>query len=197
MKNITIICGVLLCCIVQEAYANADCNGYANSNIYANSKAHATQDAIMQAAQVSNTVAEKSAVLEQIAQAPKITSKATQQDIIKQNPFYFEASYVGDVYGNAVGGLKAGGGYMGMGNLKVGFDTEKVRWWKGGSFFINGATIHGKSLSENFVGDLQIVSNIDAGMYVYMHELWFRQEFKKFSFTVGLQDLNADFLASF
>ncbi|MDR0940646.1 MAG: carbohydrate porin [Bacteroidales bacterium] len=114
----------------------------------------------------------------------------------KENPFSFEASYVGDAYGNAAGGLKTGGGYMGMGNMKIGFDTEKARWWKGGSFFINGASIHGKSLSEEFLGDLQIASNIDAGTHTYLHELWFKQSFKKFSFTVGLQDLNAEFLTS-
>ena len=114
----------------------------------------------------------------------------------KENPFHFEMSYIGDVYGNAAGGLKRGGSYMGMGNLKIGFDTEKARWWKGGSFFINGASIHGKSLSENFAGDLQVASNIDAGTHVYMHELWFRQDFEKCSFTLGLQDLNADFMVT-
>jgi porin len=121
-----------------------------------------------------------------------------QQDSIpeKKCPLHFEASYVGDVYTNAVGGLKRGGGYMGMGNLTIGFDTEKARWWKGGSFFINGATIHGKSLSENFTGDLQVASNIDAGTHVYLHELWIKQNFKKFSFTIGVQDLNAEFMVS-
>ena len=121
---------------------------------------------------------------------------AQQEVPEKENPFTFEASYVGDAYGNAAGGLKTGGGYMGMGNLMIGFDTEKARWWKGGSFFINGAGIHGKSLSENFLGDLQVASNIDAGTHTYLHELWFKQDFGKFSFTAGLQDLNAEFLTS-
>ncbi|MDR1761155.1 MAG: carbohydrate porin [Bacteroidales bacterium] len=120
-----------------------------------------------------------------------------QQELVEtENPFSLEAAYVSDVYSNAAGGLKTGGGYMGMGNLQMGFDTEKARWWKGGSFFINGANIHGKSLSEHFAGDLQVASNIDAGNHSYLHELWFKQEFENFSFTVGLQDLNADFLSS-
>jgi len=114
----------------------------------------------------------------------------------KEQPFLFEASYIGDSYFNAVGGLRTGIGYMGMGNLKIGFDTEKARWWKGGKFFINAASIHGKSLSGNFSGDLQVASNIDAGTHAYLHELWFQQEFEKISFTVGLQDLNADFVAT-
>ncbi len=114
----------------------------------------------------------------------------------KDNPFSFEASYIGDGYVNAAGGLKTGAGYMGMGNFKIGFDTGKAHWWKGGSLFVNGASIHGKSLTENFSGDLQMASNIDGGTHVYMHELWFRQEFGGFSFTAGLQDLNSEFLTS-
>jgi porin len=119
-----------------------------------------------------------------------------QEESLSKETVKFEASYAGDVYANAAGGLKTGGGYMGMGNLKIAFDTGKASWWKGGSFFINGASIHGKSLSGNFSGDLQIASNIDAGTHAYLHELWFKQEFKKISFTIGLQDANAEFMVS-
>ncbi len=113
-----------------------------------------------------------------------------------QNPFTFEGSYVGDAYYNAVGGLARGGGFMGMGNITVGFDTEKAGLWRGGSFFVNGASIHGKSLTENYLGDLQVASNIDAGEHAYLHELWFRQQLGKVSLTLGLQDLNAEFMVS-
>ena len=113
-----------------------------------------------------------------------------------QNPFSFEGSYIGDTYYNMSGGMKTGGGFMGMGNIKVGFDTGKASWWKGGSLFINGASIHGTSLTEKYLGDLQIASNIDAGEHAYLHELWFRQEFGSVSFVIGLQDLNAEFMVS-
>ncbi len=99
-----------------------------------------------------------------------------QETIEKAYPFSFEGAYTGDGYANATGGLQTGGGYMGMANMTIGFDTEKAGWWKGGNFFINGAGIHGRSLSE--------------------HELWFKQEFSTLSFTVGLQDLNAEFMVS-
>jgi porin len=103
---------------------------------------------------------------------------------------------MGDAYYNMSGGLDIGGGYMGMGNIMVGFDTDKALWWKGGSFFINGSSIHGKSLTENYLGDLQVASNIDAGQHAYLHELWFRQQLGKVSFKLGLQDLNAEFMVS-
>ncbi len=133
--------------------------------------------------------------------AAAVSLAAVAQDG-KENPFWFEGSYIGDTYYNAVGGLKTGGGFMGMGNIAVGFDTGKARWWRGGSFFINGESIHGKSLTENYLGDLQVASNIDAGEHTCLHELWFRQEFSfrredsGLSFTIGLQDLNAEFMVS-
>jgi porin len=113
-----------------------------------------------------------------------------------RDPFSFSGAYVGDLYANTAGGLGTGAGYMGMGNIKIGFDTGKAGWWKGGGFFVNGASIHGKSLSETFSGDLQIASNIDAGEHVYLHELWVRQRAGSVTLTMGLQDLNADFMVS-
>ncbi len=115
---------------------------------------------------------------------------------VNNNPFSFEGSYTGDFFANMAGGIKEGVGHLGMGNLKMGFDTEKARFWKGGSFFINGAAIYGDSPTENFVGDLQVVSNIDGGTHIYLHEAWFRQQVANFEFTIGLQDLNADFMAT-
>jgi len=111
-------------------------------------------------------------------------------------PIEFHASYIADFYGNAAGGIKTGVGFLGMANLKIGFNTETAGWWKGGSLFINGASTHGKSPTENFIGDFQVVSNIDAGNLIYLHELWFHQNFSKINFTIGLQDMNVQFVAS-
>jgi porin len=110
--------------------------------------------------------------------------------------FTFEASYIGDAYYNARGGLSRGGGFMGMGNICVGFDTHEAGLWRGGSLLVNGAGIHGRSLTENFLGDLQVASNIDAGEHAYLHELWYRQTLGPVTLTVGLQDLNAEFMVA-
>lgn len=130
------------------------------------------------------------------------TQTYAQTQTGEQNPLSLEASYIGDTYYNISGGLGTGGGFMGMANIAVGFDTRKARLWKGGSFRINGASIHGKSLTEHYLGDLQVASNIDAGEHAYLHELWFRQGFdlrggrSELSFTLGLQDLNAEFMVT-
>ncbi|GHT35035.1 porin [Bacteroidia bacterium] len=108
-----------------------------------------------------------------------------------QETLTFNASYVGDAVGNIDGGIKRGGAYLGMANITVDLKTDK--WWRGGEFFVNGASIHGTSPSEKLVGDCQVLVNIDGGNHTYMHELWYKQTFGKVELTAGLQDLNANF----
>jgi porin len=115
---------------------------------------------------------------------------------LRMNYFFTEASYTGDICTNIFGGITTGTKYLGMANLKLGFDTEIAGLWKGGQFFINGAATHGKSPSEFLVGDFQTVSNIDAGDHIYIHELWYKHQFKRFEITFGLQDLNVEFAAT-
>ena len=124
----------------------------------------------------------------------KVNAQDIGKTILQENPFSFEAFYVGDLCYNFKGGIKRGSAFLGMGNLKLGFDTRKARLWKGGQIFINGATTHGDSPSGNLVGDFQVISNLDAGDHIYLHELWFKQSFGPVELTLGLQDLNVEFL---
>lgn len=110
--------------------------------------------------------------------------------------FAFEASFTGDGYYNARGGLARGGGFMGMATLAVGFDTGEAGWWPGGGFFASGAAIHGKSLTVNYLGDLHVASSIDAGEHTCLQEFWFRQRLGPLTLTGGLQDLNSEFMVT-
>lgn len=111
-------------------------------------------------------------------------------------PFSFSASYIGDVVSNFSGGIKTGTTYLGLANLKAGFDTEKANWWKGGQIFINAGNTHGGEPSAALVGDFQGISNIEAGNLTFMYELWYKQSIGKLDITLGLQDLNANYAAS-
>jgi len=123
------------------------------------------------------------------------TSSAVHAQISdnEESPFHFSASYIGDLVSNFSGGIKRGTVYLGLANIKGGFDTEKASWWKGGELFVNLGNTHGGEPSANLIGDFQGVSNIEAGNLTFMYELWYRQRIKNLTFTVGLQDLNADF----
>lgn len=114
----------------------------------------------------------------------------------KKQIFSHAASYIGDFVNNLSGGKQRGSVYLGMANLKFSFNTSNLSLWDGGEFFINGAATHGGTPSGEFIGDFQVASNIEAGNHTYLHELWYRHSFENAELTIGLQDLNVQFVAS-
>lgn len=140
----------------------------------------------------------------------QLTNKAQQQNsfetpaaktdsisIFDRSKFFSAVgTYTGDIAGNLTGGKKTGALYLGIANIKIGIETKNIGLWNGGEFFVNGASTHGSMPSEKLFGDFQVASNIEAGNRTYLHELWYRQSFDQSEITIGLQDLNADFLTS-
>lgn len=125
------------------------------------------------------------------------SNNSVQHTITPHYPaFTKDFSYLADLCTNISGGLKTGSNIMGMANFMAGFNTEYAGLWKGGQFYINAAATHGKSLSGEFIGDYQVVSNIDAGDHIFLHELWYRHSISGFEVTIGLQDMNAEFVNS-
>ena len=127
------------------------------------------------------------------------TSTDTAESVIlksNQPSLRFGAFYTGDLVSNVSGGIQRGTTYLGLANIVAGFDTEKANWWKGGELFVNIGNTHGGEPSKNLVGDIQGVSNIEAGNLTFMYELWFKQRFGNFEIGLGLQDLNVDFASS-
>ena len=110
--------------------------------------------------------------------------------------FDFNTYYTSDLVYNIDGGLKTDGTYMGLLNFDFYFDTEKAGLWKDGYFFVRLSDTHGRSLSENYIGDFQVSSNIDGGENLYFQELWYSHQFNQFSFILGIQDLNVEFANS-
>lgn len=123
---------------------------------------------------------------------------AVCSDMTAQNSSALQvrASYIGDYVANVKGGLKTGSAYLGLANLKLGFDAEKAGWWKGATFFVNAGNTHGGKPSADLVGDFQGISNIEAGNLTFMYELWYKQQINHVAITVGLQDLNVDFAST-
>lgn len=113
-----------------------------------------------------------------------------------KNLFKFEASYIADNVTNFSGGKNKGSVYLGMANIQILFDSEKVDLWKGTQFLINLVNTHGARPSVDFLCDFQIASNIEAGDHSNLQELWIKQIIGSFEFTLGLQDLNVEFATS-
>ncbi|BBO31620.1 carbohydrate porin [Lacipirellula parvula] len=111
-----------------------------------------------------------------------------------------EYIYTGEVFMNARGGIATAHSphYRGNLDLVVQIDTAKQQFWDGGRFFIYGQSTHGKSISEDYVGDYQLLSNFDPWPkteIAQVSEYWYRQDFGdgNLGFKAGKQDANADF----
>ncbi|MCX7986251.1 MAG: carbohydrate porin [Bacteroidales bacterium] len=118
-----------------------------------------------------------------------------QEDTIRKKVFEWEAGYVGDLSRNFDGGIKRGNTLMGV--LSLGATIYTDRFWEGGKLYVQSMSTHGKGLSMYYVGDQQFISGIENDNYLFfMEKLYYRQNFNKGWITIGLQDLNQDFLVS-
>jgi porin len=103
---------------------------------------------------------------------------ASSEDIWKRNTFTgdwggvrkslenggvtFTVEEYGGLWANLTGGLRPGGAYVGLTDASLKLDLAKLMNWQGATFFVNAYQIHGFGPSENFVGNQQFVSNIEA-----------------------------------
>jgi porin len=107
--------------------------------------------------------------------------------------FDFETTIVGDFVTNFSGGIKKGNTFIGIESLALSFDTEKGRLWKNGNFFVHGLITHGDGPSSALTGDLQVLSNIEAGNYYGLYEYYYGHQIGNFSMLFGQHDMNSEF----
>lgn len=110
-----------------------------------------------------------------------------------------EPVYYGEVFTNTRGGISTSGAtrYAALLDLPLTIDFEKMRSPLPGRFFLLAQNTHGRGLTEDFVGDTQVVSNIDSfDNIMQVSEYWW--EFGLFDdqlvVRLGKQDLNTEFL---
>ena len=116
------------------------------------------------------------------------------QDTTKfAHAFEFGVDVIGDFVINFDGGIKKGSTYIGIESLALSFDTGKGKLWKNGSFFVHGLVTHGNGPSESLTGDLQILSNIEAGNYYGLYEYYYSHQIGNFSALFGQHDMNSEF----
>jgi carbohydrate-selective porin OprB len=72
--------------------------------------------------------------------------------------------YYGECFTNARGGISTAGAtqYEGLLNLPSTLDFERLRVPVPGKFFLLAQNTHGRGLTEDFVGDTMVLSNIDS-----------------------------------
>jgi porin len=101
------------------------------------------------------------------------------------------ATYYGEAFMNW-GGIQDGGAYDGVLELYLNADMPRLGLWKGLCFYTNGYQIHGRSITDNYVGSLMAVSSIEADPSTRLFELWFEQSLFNEMVLVRLGQLAAD-----
>jgi porin len=110
----------------------------------------------------------------------------------------FAATYIGEVLGNASGGLQQGATFEGRLNLAVDLDFDKLAGWKGLIAHANIFAIHGDGLSRSNLQNYFVVSGIEALPTVRLYEAYFEQKFfhDKWSIRAGQLAADSEFIAS-
>lgn len=97
------------------------------------------------------------------------------------------------------GGLTAGEASKYRGNLDLTFtfDLGGFGFPADATLFVYAQHGHGDGLSDEYLGDLQTVSNIDADDFTQVSEVWYEQVLADGALRIklGKQDSNSDFIA--
>jgi porin len=109
-----------------------------------------------------------------------------------------EYLYSGEIFSNTHGGISTHNAtkYLGLFNVAITGDLQKLDVFPGGTFFLLGENSHGQGITQDYVGDQQILSNIDPlRPYTQVSEFWWQNDlFDDFlQVRLGKQDANVEF----
>ena len=82
--------------------------------------------------------------------------------VLKERGIAYSLTYIADVLGNPVGGLRQGAIVEDRLNLRLNLDLDRLAGWQGATVHANAYFIHGTGLSRYYVGNLLTTSVIEA-----------------------------------
>lgn len=108
-------------------------------------------------------------------------------------------TYYGDVFTNTRGGISTNDAtrYLGLLDLRLTADFEKLRLPLPGRFSLLAQNTHGQGLTEQFIGDSLVHSDIDSFRNItQVGEYWWELDTLDEALTVrlGKQDVNTEFV---
>ncbi|MCR6735084.1 MAG: carbohydrate porin [Afipia sp.] len=130
--------------------------------------------------------------------AANTSIKKSPREILADGGVQFNATYIAEVFGNASGGMRRGSIYTGRLDLGADADLEKIVGWTGAKFHANMYQIHGQGLSRDYVGNLMLVSGVEALPATRLYELWIEQSLfdGRLLVKVGQQASDVEFIDS-
>jgi porin len=128
------------------------------------------------------------------------SSPATKglREVLADAGYQFSLTYIGEGLANVSGGMRTGAIYTGRLDLGTTIDLEKVAGWTGATFHANMFQIHGDGLSRSYIGNLMLVSNVEALPATRLYELWIEQKLlgDKVAVRIGQQAADVEFFDS-
>lgn len=108
------------------------------------------------------------------------------------------AIYIGEALGNTSGGVRRGAIHEGRLDVGIDVDLDKAAGWNGASFHANAFHIHGPGLSRDYIGNLMLVSGIEALPSTRLYEFWIEQSLLdgRLLIKVGQQPSDTEFIDS-
>lgn len=111
---------------------------------------------------------------------------------LEQAGYQFSFTYIGESFANVSGGMATGAIYTGRLDLGTTIDLEKVFGWTGATFHANMYQIHGDGLSRSYVGNLMLVSGVEALPATRLYELWIEQKLLDGRLAIRFGQIGAD-----
>jgi porin len=110
----------------------------------------------------------------------------------------FAGTYIGESLGNVSGGIRTGIIYTGRLDLGTDVDLDKLAGWSGAKFHANIFQIHGNGLSRDDIGNLMLVSGVEALPATRLYEMWIEQALfdGRLLVRVGQQPSDVEFIDS-
>lgn len=103
-----------------------------------------------------------------------------------------------EVWADISGGGHRSVSYNGITVAKLDLDLAQLIGWSGGEFYTSAFDSHGHGPSRSFVGNQQLISNIEAAPSVKLYDLWLDQTLldKKLSIRVGQEGANDEMMVT-
>ena len=114
----------------------------------------------------------------------------------EEHPIDLSIVYTAELFSNVRGGLERSARYLDNLDVTLRVDAERAFGWRGATLFAYGLYNNGEPFSEDLVGAVQGVSNIETGVQAArLYEAWIEQRFAadRGSMKIGLYDLNSEF----
>ncbi|MFC7053694.1 carbohydrate porin [Hansschlegelia quercus] len=119
------------------------------------------------------------------------------RDALAEKGVRVSGFYFSDPRAGLSGGRDSGATYSGLFNLAVDLDGEKLFGVEGAKLHANMFQIHGKDVSERFVGNFLSANDIGARPSTRLFELWWQQPLNdQLEIRVGQMATDVEFITS-